>query len=157
MNWNLETMTKEQAILILLPSPDHIQMPSCDLLCLNTIFHLSTRTGKRNLVYCICDNSQGGDKSSGPETELQPRWLGVSGVRCNPERKPWQPSSSKTWWWAWLCKGAEIFEPTQLAESWQLASGCLGHSDVLTLLQGSRQYFWASSEGSSDAPVLFKG
>lgn len=55
MNWNLETTTKEQAVLLLLPSPDHIQMPSCDLLWLNTISGL----GERNLVCCLRDISRG--------------------------------------------------------------------------------------------------
>ena len=126
MNWNLETTTKEQAVL-LLPSPDHIQMPSCDLLCLNTIIGLDTGTGKRNLVCCIWDISRGnGTKQWSWATQLQPRWLQVSGVRCNLGRKLWQPSSSQVWWWAWLRNGAQRRDTRANPQPcWEKVGSCL--------------------------------
>lgn len=51
-------MIEDQTVLLLLLSPDHIQMPSCDLLCLNRITGLDTGAGKGNLVCYSSDISQ---------------------------------------------------------------------------------------------------
>lgn len=113
-NWNIKPITTAGSS----PSPDiwdHIQMPFCDLLWLNTIIGLHTDTRKRNLVCCIRDISRSHSKKKKKwswAARLQPQWLWISGEWCNLRRKLWQPSSSQagngaqcrdTWANTWSC------------------------------------------------------
>lgn len=59
-------------------------------------------------------------------TELQLRWFKVCGMRCNLRRKPWQPTSSQVWWWAWLCNGAQHRDTwANTQPCWEKVGSCL--------------------------------